>query len=293
MNEKTNAMEQGVVESSAPQDNFMQGIQDMITGLLKNEIDKMQKTEMDKQFGKVEQDTPGDGGDPSSPPAMDITDIKKIVGSVQKFLDNINMMISQLEGGNTAYTSDEDKFLDAYMATADNILEMAAFSTKDSLTGLSNRHGFDSRLILEWNRAAREKTPLSLLILGVDVISEGSGEQSLNKDALVAIAKILESTIKRSTDYVARWSDDEFAALLPITDAGGAMIVAERIRAEIESLYSPCISENGGKKTVFIGVSVQTPGQNEQPADFVNKAHSARIKARESGQNKVLLDGSE
>jgi len=283
-------MEQRVIESSVPQDNFMHGIQDMITDLLKNEIEKMQKTEMDKQFGKAEQDTLDDGGEPSLPPAMDITEIKKIVGSVQKFLDNINMMITQLEGGNTAYISDEDKFLDAYMTTADNILEMAAFSTKDSLTGLSNRHGFDSRFILEWNRAAREKTPLSLLILGVDAFREGSDEHLLNKDVLVAIAKTLESTIKRSTDYVARWSDDAFAALLPITGADGTMIVAERICAEIESLRIPSISEKGGKVTAFIGVSVQTPGQNEQPAEFVNKAHSSLIKARESGQNIVVFD---
>ena len=290
MDDNTNSMEQGAVESSAPQDNFIQGIQGMITGLIKSEIDKMQKSETDKQLGNAAPNTPDLSGIDSLPPAMDITDIKEIVSSVQRFLDNVNMMIAHLEGGNTAHISDKNVFMDAYMTTADNILEMAAFSTKDSLTGLSNRHGFDSRLVLEWNRAAREKTPLSLLILGVDGDCESSNGHPHNDEVLVATAKTLEHTIKRSTDYIARLSDDKFAALLPVTNADGAMIVAERIRAEIESLSIPCISDNGGKITAFIGASVQTPEHNDQLADFVNSANNALMKAREPGQKTIVFD---
>ena len=283
-----NIMGQGENNPSDQQENFMQNIQDMVTGLLKNEIDKMQKSEMDKQLGGADQSVPDAGADAAAP-AMDITDIKKIVSSVQKFLDNVNMMIAQLEGGNTAYTSDEGKFLDAYLNTADNILEMAAFSTKDNLTGLSNRHGFDSRLILEWNRASREKSPLSLLLFEIDGFIQGAEGREQNNDILVAIAKSLEHTIKRSTDYIAHWSDEGFAALLPITGVEGAMIVAERIRNEIENLDIPHIRKNGGKITAFIGISVQKPEQNEQAIDFINKAIDALKKAHE-GQDRIVLD---
>ena len=274
---------------SDQQDDVMQNIQNMIGNLLKNAIEKVQQTEMSSQLGTAAPDSASDSAGSLLQTQMDITEIKNIVNTMQKFLDNISTMIAQLESGNLEYGLDNDKFLDDYIDTADNIFEIAAFSMKDDLTGLSNKYGFDNRIILEWNRAAREKTPLSLIIIGVDAISESTIERSPNKDILVAIAQTLESTIKRSTDYIARWSDDEFAALLPITGADGATIVAERICTVIEGMDSPCIVENSAKLMAFVGVCVQTPEQNEQPTDFVNNAHNAVIKAREPGQNSIII----
>jgi diguanylate cyclase (GGDEF)-like protein len=290
VDEKTNAREQGATEAPAHQEHFIQGIQDMIFNLIKKEIDKMQNSEMDKQLGSVTPSNPGDGGPGPSAAPMNLVEIKKVVSTVQRFLDNTNMIIEHLEDGSTDRNHDEDEFLDDYMTTADNILEMAAFSTKDNLTGLSNRHGFSSRLILEWNRAAREQSPLSLLIFSVDGLGQGAKGLQKSKTVLQAISKTLEQSIKRATDTIARWSDNEFAALLPVTDTDGATIVAERIRMEIENLSAPGAGESDGGITSSIGVSVQLPGQNERPADLINKAQSALKKAREAGQNKIVFD---
>jgi len=280
MNEQVNATGQ-----PAEPDNIMQHIQDMIGDLLKNTVDKMQKTEISEKLG----DTPPDTDEKSGTPAqMDIVEIKNFVSIMQKFIDNVNVMVTGLETGSPEPGATDDKFLDGYMATADNILEIAAFSMKDNLTGLSNRYGFDNRLILEWNRAARDKSALGLVIFAVDGCAEC--EDNKKHDVLLkSVSETLEKSIKRSTDFIARWSDDEFAALLPITDADGASIVADRILMEVGNMNIPCMLERDGKSSVSIGVCVYTPEPNEQPAELINKAHDAFKKAKEAGGNSIIF----
>jgi len=261
-------------DSPAAQDDIMQGIEGMIGNLLSSTISKMQKNDMSNQIGGLEQESSEAGDEDSLYREMDITDIKNLVNVMQKFIDNVNHMINQLEDGPASAISGDEEFLDGYMATADNVLEIAAFSMKDRLTGLSNRYSLDNRIILEWNRATRDKSPLGLLIFAVDGYDE-----KLHDEVFVKLAKTMENTIKRSTDFLARWSDKEFSTLLPITDISGAAIVSERISAEIEKMAA----EEGysGLKS-YIGVCVLTPTQGEQPADLINKTHKAFLKAKET-----------
>jgi len=278
------------MDPSAQQDDIMHNIQDMVGNLLKNAIEKVQTTEMREQLGSTEQEAAPDSDASLIQAQMDITEIKKIVNTMHKFLDNMSTMIAQLESGNLHYSQDNDKFLDDYIDTADNIFEIAAFSMKDSLTGLSNKYGFDNRLVLEWNRAARDKSSLSLLIIGIDGYTsykETNGNQQ-GDILLKTVSKSIELSIMRATDFIARL-DDSFAIILSITDVDGVKIVADRIFQEIESLNASGADELGNKITVSIGASVQTPTHNEQAADFIMRANNALKKAGESGQSSVII----
>jgi len=283
MSEKDNLSNQPVAHATESGD-IMNHIQDMIGDLLKNAVDKMHKEEHSKGLGGTHK---GDAKVDATP-HMGISDIKNFVAVMQKFIDNVNIMIIHLETGSKEHGSTDDLFLDGYMATADNVLEIAAFSMKDTLTGLSNRHGFENRLILEWNRATRDKSALGLAFFGMDCV-DGCKDSKRHDEMLKAIAKTLEGSIKRSTDFIARWSDEEFAVLLPITDEGGASIVAERIRNEMESMSIPELAELGCKSTVSIGVCDHAPEHTELPIDFINKAHDAYTKAKETGGNSIVF----
>jgi len=287
------------------QDDIMHNIQDMIGNLMKSAIEKAQKTEMSEQLGSAAQAAANESetGEPGETSAaslmqaqMDITEIKKIVYTMQKFLDSISSMISQLESGTVEYSKDNDKFLDDYIDTADNIFEIAAFSMKDNVTGLSNRYGFDNRLVLECSRAARDKSTLSLLLIRIDgykSYKDAYGNQQ--GDALLqTAAKTLKESIKRATDFIARL-DDDFAVILPLTIADGTKIVAERILREIENMIIPFADEDrqAGKISVRIGVRVQMPSHNEQAAEFLLKAQNALKKACEAGDDtRIVIDGS-
>ena len=274
-----------VTGQTAEPDSIMQHIQDMIGDLLKNAVDKMQKTETSKKLGGASAEA-SDSSESSA--KMDISEIRNFIDVMQKFIDNVKVIVSQLETGNQDVGNTDDKFLDGYMATADNILEMAAFSAKDTLTGLSNRYGFDNRLILEWNRAARDKSTLGLVIFGVDSFTECE-DKTKRDDTLKAVSETLETAIKRNTDFIARWSDDEFTVLLPITEEVGASIVAERIRVEIGSMDIQGIAKKDGKSPLSIGVFAHTPEPNEKPADFINRAHKAFKKAKETEGSAIIF----
>jgi len=284
MNEKSSATEQAEMHA-AEQEDIMQHVQGMIENLLKSAVDKVHKEEHNKHLGgtHTSADTNAD-----ETPQMGIAEVKNFVSVMQKFIDNVNIIIAQLETGQPGAGGPDDKFLDGYMATADTVLEIAAFSMKDPLTGLSNRSGFENRLILEWNRATRDKSALGLFIFGLDGLEECEDNKKRD-DYLKAVAKTVELSIKRTTDFIARWSDNEFAALLPITDESGALIVAERIRSAVDNMNLPGITDDMCKSTVSIGVCDHAPEHVEKPIDFINHAHEAYEKAKEKGGNAIVF----
>ena len=263
----------------------MQVIQDMIGDLLKNAVDKMQKKELGEQLGEVSSD---EGGIAETTAQMDIKEIRQFIGFMQKFIDNVTVMVDHLEYGTFKPGMAEENFIEDYMATADTILEIAAFSTKDPLTGFSNRYGFDNRLILEWNRAVRDKTNLGVVLFCVDDFA-GSEDKEQHESMLKSVANALKFSTKRSTDFIARWSDDEFAILLPITDMNGTSIVAERIHSEFIEMDIPGLSANDGKANVSIGVYVHKPEPGERVSEFMDTVYGAYSKAKEAGGNSIIF----
>jgi len=284
MDEKANVTEQ-TTAPTAEHGNIMQHIQDMIGDLLKNAVDKMHKTDTGDKLGGTHPIT-SDNVDATA--QMGIPEVKNFVSVMQKFIDNVNVMIMQIETGNLEHGNTDDQFIDGYMATADNILEMAAFSMKDPVTGLSNKYGFDNRLILEWNRATRDKSALSLVIFSVGGFEDC--ENIITKDDLLkTVSNTLVKSIKRTTDFLARWSDNEFAALLPFTNTDGASIVSERLYTEIGNMAVPGIAESDKRATVSIGICVHSPEPHEQPVNFIKKAHDAFVEAKAKEGNTTIF----
>jgi len=153
-------------------------------------------------------------------------------------------------------------------------------SMTDQLTNIPNRRNFDNRLNSEWRKAARDKLPLSFLILDVDkfkVCNDTYGHQK--GDAILkAVARTIEQTLKRPGDLVARWGGEEFVVLLHNTNSQGALGVAEAIRANIEKETVV---------TVSIGMNTQIPEQNSSLDRFISAADDALYKAKEMGRNRV------
>jgi diguanylate cyclase (GGDEF)-like protein len=108
-------------------------------------------------------------------------------------------------------------------------------SITDPLTGLFNRRHFNERLDAEFQRAARYAQPLSVLIADMrglkrvnDTMGHAAGDEVLRQVAAAARQAI------RATDLAFRIGGDEFAFLLPNTDARGATAVAEAIVALVQ-----------------------------------------------------------
>jgi diguanylate cyclase (GGDEF)-like protein len=160
----------------------------------------------------------------------------------------------------------------------------------DGLTNIPNRRHFDESLDKEWQRAQRNATPISLIMLDIDhfkafndYYGHGAGDACLQK-----VASALAAACSRPGDQVARYGGEEFVGIFPDTDEEGAMQIAERMRAQVEALHiSHDYSTALEWVTVSIGVACAIP-QGDMPAtSLLDKADKRLYRAKESGRNRV------
>ncbi len=175
----------------------------------------------------------------------------------------------------------------AQAATANRMLSELA--RLDGLTGLANRRCFDETLALEWRRATRDGTPLSLLMIDVDhfkAFNDGLGHQC-GDDCLKRIGAALQSRARRAADLVARYGGEEFVILLPGTPALHAVAIAERVRSAIEAAAIAHPTSRHGCVTVSVGVATRYPELNSEPADLLSTADRLLYEAKDAGRNQV------
>jgi len=161
----------------------------------------------------------------------------------------------------------------------------------DQLTNMPNRRGFDDRLVMEWKKAIREQTSISMLMMDLDrfkVVNDTYGHLQGDK-ILQAVALIFPKSFKRPGDFAARWGGEEFAVLLPNTPLEGAVDIAEKIRLDIENASMPSPAGIEIKITISIGVTSLIPSQDSSIDDFTLSADRALYAAKQAGRNKVIV----
>ena len=216
--------------------------------------------------------------------------LQKVADILHSLINDINNMITEHNKGNTNFSFDTNEFLGDYKKLAESIVELSAVGMLDQLTAIPNRRSFVNRMEMEWNRAIRDAKPLSIMILDVDKFknyNDTFGHQQ-GDVALKTVAKTLNYSIKRTTDFIARWGGEEFVVLLPDTDTTGAARVAELLRTEIENATIACDDPRGLKVTVSIGVNTHIPKIDTSVEDFIYGADEALYKAKEAGRNRVV-----
>ena len=164
-------------------------------------------------------------------------------------------------------------------------------SITDALTGVTNRRGFDACLGREWQRAARNRVALSLLMADIDFFKLYNDHYGhlVGDTCLRRVAQALAETVSRPADLVARYGGEEFVALLPDTDAGGALVLAEKMRSQIQALAIPhAVSPIAGCATVSFGVATLIPESRDDPSYLILQADEALYQAKEQGRNRVV-----
>lgn len=165
---------------------------------------------------------------------------------------------------------------------------LAHQAASDGLLGIANRREFDRVLELEWLRAARERQPLSLLMIDIDCFkcfNDSYGHQR-GDDCLREVADTLRAAAARPGDLVARYGGEEMVVLMPHTGTEGAIRLAERIHAMLAERALPFpASPVAGHVTVSIGVSSMLPVRDADQAVLVRQADEGLYAAKESGRN--------
>ena len=162
-------------------------------------------------------------------------------------------------------------------------VKLALLATTDALTGLKNRRVFDERLDYECERSIRQKNPLSLMILDVDhfkMYNDKFGHPA--GDHILQQLSMLLLQNSRSIDCVVRYGGEEFAVILPNTDATGAGILAERMRRVIMNNAWP-----ERMITVSIGVASIMPQSTDAIRQLIEEADHQLYAAKDAGRNRI------
>lgn len=154
----------------------------------------------------------------------------------------------------------------------------------DSLSGLYNRRYFDSELVRETERCRRYGSLVSLVLLDLDQfkgINDCYGHR-VGDQVIETVGGLILKHV-RTADVPCRYGGDEFAIILPDTPKADAVVVADRIRADIASSFEShvaMVTASGGIATFdpnFLGAD-----------DLFREADRCLYEAKGAGGNRVV-----
>lgn len=157
-------------------------------------------------------------------------------------------------------------------------------SVTDALTKLYNRYKFNEEFDNMMSRThwVDGENSFALIISDIDhfkSVNDNFGHQ--NGDIVLFEAATVFSKTIRLGDVVARWGGEEFVFLLPNVNKDKALLVAEKLRVELENLSIPIV----GSVTSSFGVSLYIKGDTQET--IMQRADEALYKAKENGRNRV------
>lgn len=164
-----------------------------------------------------------------------------------------------------------------------NLMLAETRAASDALTGLPNRRSANETLKRMAAHAGRSVSPLAAILLDLDhfkTVNDRYGHEAGDR-ALALVGRIISSTV-RTSDFASRFGGEEFLILLPDTHREGAIVVAEKLRSEIETAEVTGI----GAISASLGVAV-LPGDAVEADELLRKADRALYTAKESGRNRV------
>jgi diguanylate cyclase (GGDEF)-like protein len=154
----------------------------------------------------------------------------------------------------------------------------------DGLTGLFNRAYFQQALRREVQRARRNGTSVSLIMMDLDNfkhLNDTRGHVAGDR-ALVKAAALVKDCV-RDIDTSARYGGEEFAVILPETAGQGAFVVAERIRSRIEAQFrgrkGPGVTVSGGIATL--------PDDALEAEQLIMQADKLLYRSKAEGKNRI------
>jgi diguanylate cyclase (GGDEF)-like protein len=159
---------------------------------------------------------------------------------------------------------------------------LQSLAQTDSLTGLTNHRGFHEALRSELRAAAAKRKTVALVVLDLDefkAINEHHGHH-YGDGVLQGVGRQLSRSV-RGGDTAARTGGEEFALILPGTDAAVAQDITERIRVAIAQL-----SPSGSELTCSAGVAVY-PTDADNAGSLLQLAEGALYWAKRSGKSRT------
>lgn len=170
--------------------------------------------------------------------------------------------------------------------------ELRRLATIDPLTGAFNRRHFVAEATQEMERAARYGSPLSVIMLDIDLfkrVNDAHGH-AIGDEVLRKVVDVCRASL-RDVDVFGRFGGEEFVALLPETALSGASLLAERLRRAITELRVPLAA---GDLHITASLGVAERATTETSFDhMLSRADQALYRAKQAGRDRVELATSQ
>jgi len=170
--------------------------------------------------------------------------------------------------------------------------KLETLTLEDALTELHNRRYFEMQLEFEWKRESREKKILTLMVIDIDYFklyndTYGHAEGDV---CLKNVAHVLQSSLHRSSDIIARIGGEEFVVMLPNIEVEGALTLANQMQQHLQNAeLTHATSPLGDNVTVSIGIASVLPDENATALGLFKAADKALYKAKAKGRNQVVI----
>jgi diguanylate cyclase (GGDEF)-like protein len=172
------------------------------------------------------------------------------------------------------------------LSNAASVARLEELATTDGLTGCYNKRYFNEQLKAKLQAAQRFGRKLSLIITDIDHfkgVNDTYGHAT--GDVVIQELGAILQKLKRETDVVARFGGEEFCVLCEETDTEGAVLLAERVRRQLEQTVFE--TEHGKLKvTCSLGVA-SFPAHAPDAAGLFRISDRALYSAKHGGRNRV------
>lgn len=168
-------------------------------------------------------------------------------------------------------------------------LEMAV---TDPLTGLYNRRYMSNHLSTLVEEGAHSGKPLALMILDIDFFKSVNDTygHAAGDEILKEFAKRISGNV-RGVDLACRLGGEEFVVVMPDTNAGVAMSIAERLRQRIAERKFETDTGEQLDVTVSIGLAAAI-WPNDTAEAMMERADQALYRAKRDGRNRVHAEAA-
>lgn len=195
--------------------------------------------------------------------------------SIRKYIQELGAHKDRLELEVAARTEELKK--------ANKVLQL--MSRTDDLTGIPNRRDIMEKIRYETYRAQRNNRPFGLILGDIDKFKSFNDTygHDCGDGVLRAVAQAMRAMLRKH-DYIARWGGEEFLLVLPETDVEGAQIVADRVRAKVESTEN-LFAGKSLRVTITLGLAMFDPRLGVERS--ISLADKALYRGKEKGRNRV------
>ena len=170
------------------------------------------------------------------------------------------------------------------------ISRLSRDSRTDALTGVSNRRAFDDAMQRMMSESVADGSDLCLVLVDIDHFKKFNDTHGhlVGDQVLRFVAQEMEQCVK-GRDLLARYGGEEFGILLPATPIDGASMLADNIRAIIETqVIRSAEADKPLNVTVSMGVARFRPG--ESASDLIERADACLYESKKNGRNRVTRE---